>query len=128
MQTASIDTDVEKRDNHLRSADFFDAEKFPTLTFRSKRVQAAGENRLDVVGDLTLHGVTHEVQIPVTVLGILPGKNGDKAGFSTHFTIDRKDYGITWNRALDQGGTLLGDDVEVSIQIEANGEPPAKTS
>lgn len=113
VQTVSIDTDNDKRDEHLRSPDFFDAASHPTLHFKSKKVAKLGEN-LAVTGDLTIRGVTREVTIPVQVLGVM----GDKAGFATEFTVDRQDYGVNWNRALDQGGTVLGDEVTVDLTFE----------
>ncbi|HEX2253165.1 MAG TPA: YceI family protein [Thermoanaerobaculia bacterium] len=120
VQTASIDTNNERRDGHLRSADFFDAEKFPTLSFQSKKVAALGENRLAVTGDFTMHGVTKEITVPVEVLGVM----GDKAGFQTEFEVDRTEYGVLWNRNLDQGGTILGDDVKIRLSIEADRQKP----
>jgi len=123
IQTVSIDTNNERRDNHLRSADFFDAENHPTLSFKSKKVAPLGENSLAVTGDLTIRGVTKEVTVPVEVLGVM----GDKAGFQTEFEIDRKEYGVVWNRSLDQGGTVLGEDVKILLTIEADREkPPAE--
>jgi len=119
VQTSSIDTNNDQRDNHLRSPDFFNAEKFPTLSFKSTKVEGSG-NDLQVTGDLTLHGVTKTVTIPVEFLGSMDTPMGTKAGFSTEFTIDRKEYGITWNRALDQGGAILGDEVTIEINVEAN--------
>lgn len=116
VQAASINTGNDQRDGHLRSPDFFDVEKFPTLSFKSTKIEAGSGDQLMVTGDFTLHGVTKSITVPVDVLGVM----GEKAGFSTSFTIDRKDYGIVWNRALDQGGTILGDDVKVQIDIEAN--------
>jgi polyisoprenoid-binding protein YceI len=122
VQTASIDTKNDRRDNHLRSADFFDAEKHPTLTFKSKKVAPLGGKNLAVTGDLTIRGITKEVTVPVEVLGVM----GDKAGFQTELTIDRKDYEVLWNRALDQGGTVLGDEVKIVLTIEADREKPAE--
>jgi polyisoprenoid-binding protein YceI len=122
VQTASIDTKNDRRDNHLRSADFFDAEKHPTLTFKSKKVAPLGGNNLAVTGDLTIRGVTKEVTVPVEVLGVM----GDKAGFQTEFEVDRKEYGVLWNRSLDQGDTLLGEDVKIVLTIEADREKPAE--
>ncbi len=119
VQAASIDTGNDKRDAHLRSPDFFEVDKYPTLTFHSKKVAALGDG-LAVTGDLTLHGVTKEVTVPVEVLGVM----GDKAGFQTGFTLDRKDFGLVWNRTLDQGGTLLGDEVKVELTIEADRAKP----
>jgi polyisoprenoid-binding protein YceI len=118
VQAKSIDTRNDRRDNHLRSADFFDVEKFPTLTFKSKKVEGSG-NELQVTGDLTIHGVTREVTIPVTFLGSMETPMGPRAGFSTEFALDRKEYGITWNKVLDQGGALLGDEVSIEIDVEA---------
>ena len=120
VQAASIDTANKDRDNHLKSPDFFDAEKFPTLTFTSTAVKAKDANNLDVTGDLTIHGVTKRVTIPVTVLGSMKTPNGEKGGFETAFTINRKDYGIVWNRVLDTGGSILGDDVKIAIDVEGN--------
>ncbi len=119
-QTASIETDNPDRNNHLKSPDFFDAQKFPTLTFTSSSVQAKDANTLSVTGNLTIHGVTKIVTIPVTVLGTMKTPKGDKAGFGSEFTIDRKEYGVQWNRALDSGGMMLGDDVKITISVEAN--------
>jgi polyisoprenoid-binding protein YceI len=122
IKTASIDTDQEARDKHLRSADFFDVEKYPEITFKSSKVAPKGNNQFDVSGTLTLHGVAKEITLPVTYLGSM----GDKAGFETQITLNRKDYGILWNKALDAGGMVLGDDVLVSINIEAGKpKPPA---
>ena len=119
VQADSIDTANDDRDQHLRSADFFHVEKFPTLSFESTHVKSAGDNKLMVTGDLTIHGVTQKVTIPVEVLGVMDTPMGTRAGFATEFTIDRKDYGITWNRALDSGGAVLGDDVTIEINVEA---------
>lgn len=120
VQAASIDTDNEKRDSHLRSPDFFAVEEHPTLSFKSKKVAAVGENNLAVTGDLTIRGTTKEVTIPVQVLGVM----GDKAGFSTEFVIDRQEFGVNWNRTLDQGGTILGDEVSVDLAFEVNRVKP----
>jgi polyisoprenoid-binding protein YceI len=125
VQAASIDTGTDKRDEDLRSDSFFEVAKYPTLTFRSTTVKKGAGDTLDVTGDLTIHGVTKRVTVPVKVLGTMPYRGGEKAGFSTTFTIDRKDYGITWNRAVDNGGVLLGDDVEIEIQLETGWMPPA---
>jgi polyisoprenoid-binding protein YceI len=125
IPAASIDTGVERRDDHLRSADFFEAEKYPTLSFRSVAVQAVSPTSLQVTGDLTIKDVTQRVTVPVEILGTMPYRGGEKAGFEATFTIDRKVYGVTWNRAVDQGGVLLGDDVEVTISLQADWQPPA---
>jgi len=120
VKAASVDTKEAKRDEHLRSADFFDAAKFPEIRFVSTSVRSSGENRYDVTGDLTLHGVTKRVTLPVTFLGIQKDPWGnEKAGFETAVVLNRKDFGVNWNKALDQGGAILGDDVSVSIALEA---------
>jgi len=120
VKAASIDTANEGRDKDLRSPNFFDVEKFPELTFKSSKVKAAGKDKYDVTGTLTIHGVAKEVTLPVQFLGF--GKDpwgNDKAGFSIDTTLNRKDFGISWNKALDTGGVLLGDDVWVSINLES---------
>jgi polyisoprenoid-binding protein YceI len=119
-RVASIDTGNNDRDEHLRSADFFDAQKFPTVTFTSSEVKAVDADTLEVTGDLTLHGVTKRITIPVEVLGTVKTPNGEKAGFQALFTVNRKDFGITWNRVLDAGGTVLGEDVKIDVEIEGN--------
>jgi polyisoprenoid-binding protein YceI len=119
IQAASIDTGNEKRDGHLRSADFFDVEQYPTITFVSSMVEQTDEGYL-VHGTLTMHGVSKEIAIPVEFLGAGPDPWGRvRAGFSGSVTIDRKDYGMEWNKALDKGGVMLGDEVEIDIEIEA---------
>lgn len=120
IRTASIDTNEPKRDAHLKSPDFFDAEKYPEIRFVSKRVVPKSDTSYDVAGDLTMHGVTKEVTLPVTFHGVAKDAwGGERAGFETGTTLNRKDYGINWNKALDQGGFMLGDDVTVSVNIEA---------
>jgi polyisoprenoid-binding protein YceI len=120
VRTASVYTNDAKRDEHLRSADFFDAAKFADIRFVSTSVKAAGENRYDVTGDLTMHGVTKRVVLPVTFTGLVKDPWGnEKAGFETSVTLNRQDFGVNWNKTLDQGGTILGDDVSISIALEA---------
>jgi polyisoprenoid-binding protein YceI len=112
IQAATIDTNERDRDAHLRSADFFDVEKFPTLTFRSRAIRAKEANRFDVAGDLTLHGVTRLVTFDVTFLGRAkdPWVN-ERVAFEAETAINRKDYGLNWNAALETGGFLVGDEV-----------------
>ena len=127
IKAASIDTDNADRDKHLRTADFFDVEKYPEITFKSDSVKPAGKDKYNVTGTLTMHGVSKKVTLPVTFLG--EGKDpwgGTRAGFETETTLDRKDYGIVWNKAIDNGGVLLGDDVRVDINLETKKEAPAK--
>jgi len=119
LKAASINTASEGRDKDLRSPNFFDVEKFPEITFKSSKVKSTGKDKYDVTGTLAMHGVSKEVTIPVQFLGF--GKDpwgNEKAGFSTDFTLNRKDFGITYNKALDAGGALLGDEVAVSINLE----------
>lgn len=124
IQTASIFTDNDARDNHLRGSDFFAADSFPTITFKSTKVTPAGKDRYQVAGNLTMRGVTKAVVLDMEFLGkgemSLGGKSmGTKAGFDATTTLNRQDYGIRWNKMLDQGGVMLGDDVAVSLHIEA---------
>lgn len=125
IQAASIDTNSEGRDKHLRGEDFFDVTKFPTITFKSTSVAPKGKEAFDVTGDLTLHGVTKRVTLPVTFGGFAKTQRGEKAGFEVETTLNRKDYGIVWNRALDEGGFMLSEDVKVTINLEMNKQMPA---
>ncbi|MEM7049022.1 MAG: YceI family protein [Acidobacteriota bacterium] len=115
VQATSVDTANDQRDGHLRSGDFFAVEEHPTVTFKSTKVSGSGTS-LEVTGDFTMRGVTKSITVPVEVLGVM----GKKAGFSTQFVIDRKEYGVSWNRLLDQGGAILGDEVKIQIDIEAD--------
>jgi polyisoprenoid-binding protein YceI len=120
IDTASINTNVLKRDEHLRSADFFDVAKFPTMTFVSKKVAKAGKDRLKVTGDLTLHGVTREVVLAVegpTKESKDPWGNIRK-GATANTRINRKDFGLVWNKALETGGVVVGDEILISLEIE----------
>ena len=116
----SINTNVEKRDNHLRSADFFDVAKYPKLTFVSTGVKDLGGGKLEIAGNLTMHGVTKPVTLAATVLGSGPGMSGKlTAGFEATTKLDRTEYGVVWNAPLDTGGTLLSNDVDITLNIEA---------
>ncbi|HBL25868.1 MAG TPA: hypothetical protein DD490_03430 [Acidobacteria bacterium] len=120
IKATSIDTGLADRDNHLRAEDFFHVEKFPEITFKSESIKATGKDTYDVTGKLTMRGVTKTVTLPVSFLGKVKDPWGNnKAGFATETTINRKDYGIVWNAALDSGGVVLGDDVKISINLEA---------
>ena len=120
IQTRSIDTSQAQRDEHLRSADFFDVEKFPLLTFTSTAVAARGAGQFDVTGELTIRDVTKTITLPVSYLGGAKDPWGaDKIAFETEITLNRKDYGLNWNAALETGGFLVGDDVKVSLSIQA---------
>jgi polyisoprenoid-binding protein YceI len=119
IKATSIDTALPDRDKHLRSEDFFAVDKFPEIVFKSQKVKATGKDAYDVTGQLTIRGVTKTVTLPVTFLGKVRDPWGnDKAGFATETTINRKDYGIVWNAALDNGGVVLGDDVKIAINLE----------
>jgi polyisoprenoid-binding protein YceI len=120
IQAASIDTGQERRDNHLRSADFFEVEKYPTITFKSSKVVPKGKDLYEVTGDLTIHGVTKTLVVAVRHTGFLNLGKQEKAGFEIVLPINRKDFGITWNRTADQGGVMLGDDVQIDVLVEAN--------
>ncbi len=120
IQAASIDTNQPDRDKHLRSDDFFAAETFPTLTFASRRITPTGGQDYDVTGDLTIRGVTKAVVLPVTYLGTAKDPWGnDKVGFEMETTINRKDFGLNWNAALETGGFLVGDEVRISVSLQA---------
>ena len=120
IKTASINTGNAGRDKDLRSPNFFDAEKNPEITFKSERITPTKEkNVYDVTGNLTMHGVTKKVTLPVEFLGFMKDPWGnERGGFAVSTKLDRKEYGINWNKALDNGGVLLGDDVEVTINLE----------
>ena len=119
IRTASINTGDASRDEHLRSPDFFEAAKYPTISFKSQMITPKSATRFDVTGDLTMHGVTRKVTLPVEFNGFGKDARGnERAGFTIETVVDRKDYGITWNRLLDEGGVLLGDDVKVTIELQ----------
>jgi polyisoprenoid-binding protein YceI len=120
IDASSVDTRVERRDTHLKSPDFLDVAKYPTITFKSTKVEADGPGKFKVTGDLTLHGVTKPVVLdvessgaPVKVMG------GLHAGASATTKINRSDFGLTWNKALETGGVVVGDEVAISIDVEA---------
>jgi len=118
IQTTSIDTKNEKRDGHLRSADFFDVEKYPEITFKSSKITKIDGDSFAVAGTLTMHGVSKEITLTVDFLGEMTALGGTRAGYELTTSLNRKDFGISWNRALDAGGFVLGDDVEISIDLE----------
>jgi polyisoprenoid-binding protein YceI len=120
IDASSVDTRVDKRDMHLKSPDFLDVAKYPTITFKSTKVEAAGPNKWKVTGDLTLHGVTKPVVLdvessaqPISMMG------KTHAGASATTKINRSDFGLTWNKALEAGGVVVGDEVAISIDVEA---------
>lgn len=128
IRTQSIDTRAADRDEHLRSPDFFEVAKYPTILFKSASVAPKSATLFEVTGDLTMHGVTKRITFPVTFLGFQRDPRGnEKAGFEIATTLDRKDYNITWNRVLDEGGLLLGDEVKIAIELEV-GKKVAETT
>jgi polyisoprenoid-binding protein YceI len=124
IDAASIDTNNADRDQHLRSDDFFAVQTYPTITFDSSRIVKTKADTYDVTGTLTIRGVAREVTLPVAYLGTAKDPWGNaRAGFETELTIDRKDFGLLWNAALDTGGFLVGDDVRISVSIQAIAQP-----
>jgi len=121
IQTASIDTGNEKRDGHLRTADFFDAEKNPTITFKSTKIEPTDvKDHYKVTGDLTMRGVTKPVVVDLEALGFADlGQMGKRGGFHATAKINRQDWGVSWNRKLDNGGVLVSDEVAVDFPVEA---------
>ena len=120
IEAGSVETGVEQRDTHLRSADFFDVEKFPTLTFKSTRIEKAGDGTFRLLGDLTMHGVTRPVALDVEFAGSAKDPwGGVRAGFSARTTLDRKDFGLTYNQLLETGGVVVGEKVEIG-RVVAN--------
>jgi polyisoprenoid-binding protein YceI len=116
IDTASINTRNDKRDAHLKSPDFFDAAKFPSITFVSTKFTSTS-----IIGNLTMKGVTKEVTIPVTIAGpVKTMKGGQSIGITGSLVVNRQDYGINWNKALDQGGWAVSNDVNITVSIEAD--------
>jgi polyisoprenoid-binding protein YceI len=126
VDVAGIDTHEPQRDGHLKSPDFFDVEKYPTMTFRSRNVEQTSldANQFRLVGDLTLHGVTKEVHLDATLEGLTKDPYGNnRAGFSATGKINRKDFGLGWNQLLETGGVVVGDEVKISIDAEIVATP-----
>ncbi|MDQ6885140.1 MAG: YceI family protein [Candidatus Dormibacteraeota bacterium] len=121
LDTASINTGVEARDNHLRSADgHFDVENYPVATFKSKRIEGKDPKQFKIVGDLTLHGITKEITLDAHFGGEGTDPWGNRrVSFSAETKLNRKDFDLTWNQALEAGGFILGDDVKVELEVEA---------
>lgn len=119
IKVESIDTDNKKRDDHLRSADFFDAAKFPEITFKSSKIQKKGKGWV-AVGTLTIRGVSKEVTIPFEITGKAKDPWGmTRLGVDAHLKIDRRDFGVAWNKALEGGGLVVGNDVKIELNVEA---------
>jgi polyisoprenoid-binding protein YceI len=121
---SSIDTRDENRDGHLRSPDFFEAEKYPTITFKSTKVEKTGDHEYRVTGNLTMHGVTKEVTFKAEYSGQLKDMYGmQRAGLTAKAVINRKDFGLNWNKALETGGVLVSDNVTIEIDLAAVRKP-----
>ena len=121
IEVKSINTESEMRDKHLQSADFFDAEKFPQITFKSKSFKKTSGNKYELIGDLTMHGVTKEVKFDASFGGTVNDPWGNtKAGFKATTTINRFDYGLKWNSLTEAGGAVVSPEVQISVKLELN--------
>lgn len=124
VDVASVNTREQQRDDHLRSPDFFNAAEFPTMTFKSTRVERTGEDTAKLVGDLTIRGVTKEIVLDVEYAGQAKSPWGTfSAGFSASGSLNRKDWGLTWNQALETGGMLVGDKISIEVELELVKQP-----
>lgn len=119
IKAASVNTGNDKRDTHLRSAEFLDAQKYPEILFKSKEIKKEGDGYV-VVGDLTLHGVTREVSFPFQILGKIKDPWGKtRIGLEASLTINRQDFGVSWSQTMDNGGLMVGNDVKIELNVEA---------
>ena len=119
IKTASINTRIDKRDEHLRSADFFAAAKYPEIQFKSKKITGSGDN-IVLIGDLTIRGITKEVVLNGSFLGSTTGPKGKlRAGFEATGMINRKDFGLNWNKVTEAGGLIVGDEIEIGLEVES---------
>ena len=119
MKTSSIDTGVADRDAHLKSADFFDAEVHPLITFKSTKVKNMGDEKYELTGDLTIRGISHPITVSAEFGGVMTDPWGHvKAGFNIEGKLNRKDWGLNWNAALEAGGVVVGEDVKINCDIE----------
>jgi polyisoprenoid-binding protein YceI len=126
IDAATIDTREAQRDGHLRSGDFLDAEKFPTIEYKSRKIERSGDKKYKVTGDLTIRGVTREIALDVEELG--RGKDpwgNERLAFNAKCAIDRGEFGLKWNQALEAGGVLVGERVDVEIDVQAIAAKPA---
>lgn len=129
IDAASINTNNKKRDDHLKSADFFDVKKYPKIAFQSKKVTDVDDNEAKLHGDLTMHGVTKPVVLDIEFTGAGTDPWGtQKIGFTGKTKVNRKDFGIEWNKTLDAGGLMLGDDVEIVLEVEADQKKDASAA
>jgi len=120
VKVASINTDNPDRDKHLRSGDFFAVENHPDITFKSRKVVKGSDNKFQLVGDLTIRGVTKEVTFDCVFNGAVTFMGTSKAGFTAKTTINRQDFGVSWNKIIDGGGLVVGDEVEITLELEFN--------
>lgn len=119
IAVASIDTREPQRDGHLRSADFFEADRYPAMTFRSTRIDGRSPEAFTLIGDLTIHGVTREVALEVVAEGRTKDPwGGERAGFTASTRIKRSEYGLTWNQLLETGGLAVSDDVKITLDVQ----------
>jgi polyisoprenoid-binding protein YceI len=124
IETASVDTRDPQRDGYLRSRDFFDPERFPYIEFRTTRIEDAGTKKYRVYGDLSVRGVTREVLLETTLAGQgKPGPGSQRLAFEATAKIDRKEFGLQWNTALEAGGVLVGDTIDIALEVEATKAP-----
>ena len=119
IEAKSINTRNEKRDGHLKGEDFFDVEKYPTLSFKGRQL-VKNSDGYDLTGDLTIKDVTKEITIPVTISGPIQRQDGEAIGLSGEIVINRQDYGVSWSKTMDKGGLMVADKVKIIIDIEAN--------
>ncbi|GAB4272031.1 MAG: YceI family protein [Candidatus Promineifilaceae bacterium] len=127
IDAASINTREEQRDGHLKSPDFLNAEQYPKLIFKSRRVEKSSDNTGKLIGDLTIRDVTHEVVLDVKYAGMAQSPWGAmSAGFSATTAINREDWGLTWNQALETGGVLVGKEIKIEIELELIKQPEAE--
>lgn len=118
-KAASINTDIKGRDDHLRSADFFDVEKYPEITFKSSRIESQGQQYL-MVGQFTMHGVTKEISFPFQLTSLIKDQRGKmRFGVRAELTINRQDYGVSWSKTLDSGGLAVSNEVKIELNFEA---------
>lgn len=127
IKTASINTDDEKRDNHLKSADFFDVEKYPEITFKSKKIEKT-EDGYVMTGDLTIKDVTKEVSVPFEFNGFVDFMGTRRFGADAELTINRQDFNVEWNKTLDNGGLVVGNDVKINLHVEGVREKEGGTN
>lgn len=121
IDVASVDTNNEDRDNHLRSGDFFDVETYPKMTFVSKQIKSVGGNKYDIVGDITIKDTTKEITFTTTFLGKGTSPFGaEVAAFEAESKLSRKEFGITWNQAIEAGGVLVSDEIKITLDVQLN--------